>query len=394
MTMPIVNRVADLHNEITEWRRDLHAHPELMYDVHRTAASVADKLKSFGCDEVVSGIGRTGVVGVIRGNKSGASKTIGKTIGLRADMDALPIEEATGLSYKSTVPGKMHACGHDGHTAMLLGAAQYLAETRNFAGTAVVIFQPAEEGGAGGKAMLDDGMMERFGIDEVYGMHNYPGMPVGQFGIRPGPMMAAADYLIIDIEGVGGHAARPHLGIDTVLVGAQIINNIQSVVSRNVDPLKSAVVSISMFQAGNADNVIPQTVRLRGTARSLDTGVRDLLERRLHEVVEGTAAAYGAKAKLSYKRNYPVLVNHDRETDFAAAVAGQIVGGAQVDASLPPMMGAEDFSFMLEARPGAFIWVGNGDSAGLHHPSYNFNDEAIPFGTSYWVKLVETALPK
>jgi len=392
--MPIVNRVADLHNEITEWRRDLHAHPELMYDVHRTAASVADKLKSFGCDEVVSGIGRTGVVGVIRGNKSGASKTIGKTIGLRADMDALPIEEATGLSYKSTVPGKMHACGHDGHTAMLLGAAQYLAETRNFAGTAVVIFQPAEEGGAGGKAMLDDGMMERFGIDEVYGMHNYPGMPVGKFGIRPGPMMAAADYLIIDIEGVGGHAARPHLGIDTVLVGAQIINNIQSVVSRNVDPLKSAVVSISMFQAGNADNVIPQTVRLRGTARSLDAGVRDLLERRLHEVVEGTAAAYGAKAKLNYKRNYPVLVNHDRETDFAAAVAGQIVGGAQVDASLPPMMGAEDFSFMLEARPGAFIWVGNGDSAGLHHPSYNFNDEAIPFGTSYWVKLVETALPK
>ena len=392
--MPIVNRVADLHSEITEWRRDLHAHPELMYDVHRTAASVADRLKSFGCDEVVSGIGRTGVVGVIRGRKiSGESGASGKTVGLRADMDALPIEEATGLSYKSTVPGKMHACGHDGHTAMLLGAAQYLAETRNFAGTAVVIFQPAEEGGAGGKAMLDDGMMERFGIDEVYGMHNYPGMPVGKFGIRPGPMMAAADYLIIDIEGVGGHAARPHLGIDTVLVGAQIINNIQSVVSRNVDPLKSAVVSISMFQAGNADNVIPQSVRLRGTARSLDAGVRDLLERRLHEVVEGTAAAYCAKAKLTYKRNYPVLVNHDRETDFAAAVAGQIVGGAQVDASLPPMMGAEDFSFMLEARPGAFIWVGNGDGAGLHHPSYNFNDDAIPFGTSYWVKLVETALP-
>ena len=391
--MPIVNRVADLHNEITNWRRDLHAHPELMYDVHRTAASVADKLKSFGCDEVVSGIGRTGVVGVIRGSKGASGKTTGKTIGLRADMDALPIEEATGLSYKSTAPGKMHACGHDGHTAMLLGAAQYLAETRNFAGTAVVIFQPAEEGGAGGKAMVDDGMMDRFGIDEVYGMHNYPGMPVGQFGIRSGPMMAAADYVIIDIEGVGGHAARPHLGIDTVLVGAQIINNIQSVVSRNVNPLKSAVVSISMFQAGNADNVIPQTVRLRGTARSLDAGVRDLLERRLHEVVEGTAAAYGAKAKLTYKRNYPVLVNHDRETDFAAAVAGQIVGGAQVDASLPPMMGAEDFSFMLEARPGAFIWVGNGDSTGLHHPSYNFNDEVIPFGTSYWVKLVETALP-
>jgi amidohydrolase len=387
--MPIVNRVADLHNEIADWRHDLHAHPELMYDVHRTAASVADKLKSFGCDEVVSGIGRTGVVGVIRGRKSAS----GKAIGLRADMDALPIDEANDLPYKSKAPGKMHACGHDGHTAMLLGAARYLAEARNFDGTAVVIFQPAEEGGAGGKAMVDDGMMTRFGINEVYGMHNYPGMPVGHFGIRSGPMMAAADYLVIDIEGVGAHAARPHLGIDTVLVGAQIINAIQSVVSRNVDPLKSAVVSIPMFQAGNADNVIPQTVRLRGTARSLDEEVRVLLEKRLHQVVEGTAAAYGAKAKLSYRRNYPVLVNHEQQTGFAASVASQIVGAPQVDTTLPPMMGAEDFSFMLNERPGAFIWVGNGDSAGLHHPSYNFNDETIPFGTSYWVKLVETALP-
>jgi amidohydrolase len=387
--MPIVNRVADLHDEIADWRHDLHAHPELMYDVQRTAATVADKLKSFGCDEVVTGIGRTGVVGIIRGRKGGA----GKTIGLRADMDALPIEEATGLSYKSTVPGKMHACGHDGHTAMLLGAARYLAETRNFAGTAVVIFQPAEEGGAGAKAMLDDGMIDRFGINEVYGMHNYPGMPVGAFGIRPGPMMAAADAITIDIEGVGGHAARPHLGIDTVLVGAQIITNIQSVVSRSVDPLKSAVVSVCMFQAGNTDNVIPQTVRLRGTARSLAPEVRDLLEKRLHQVVEGTAAAFGAKATLTYRRGYPVLENHEQQTDFAASVASQIVGASQVDGTLPPMMGAEDFSFMLQARPGAFIWIGNGDSAGLHHPAYNFNDDAIPFGTSYWVKLVETALP-
>jgi amidohydrolase len=387
--MPIVNRVADLHNEITDWRRDLHAHPELLYDVHRTAASVADKLKSFGCDEVVAGIGRSGVVGVIRGRKGASTKAIG----LRADMDALPIEEATDLPYKSKVPGKMHACGHDGHTAMLLGAAQYLAETRNFAGTAVVIFQPAEEGGAGGKAMVDDGMMDRFGINEVYGMHNYPGMPVGSFGIRSGPMMAAADYIVIDIEGVGGHAARPHLGVDTVLVGAQIINNIQSVVSRNVDPLKSAVVSITMFQAGNADNVIPQAVRLRGTARSLDEDVRVLLEKRLRQVVEGTAAAYGAKVKLSYRRNYPVLVNHEQQTGFAAAVASQIVGESLVDTTLPPMMGAEDFSFMLLERPGAFIWLGNGESAGLHHPAYNFNDDAIPFGMSYWVKLVETALP-
>jgi hippurate hydrolase len=387
--MPIVNRVADLHTDITGWRRDLHAHPELLYDVHRTAASVADKLKAFGCDEVVAGIGRTGVVGVIKGRKGGS----GKVIGLRADMDALPIEEANDLPYKSTIPGKMHACGHDGHTAMLLGAARYLAETRNFDGTAVVIFQPAEEGGAGAKAMLDDGMLQRFGIGEFYGMHNYPGMPVGEFGIRPGATMASADFVTIDIEGVGSHAARPHMGIDTVLVGAQIINNLQAIVSRSVDPLKSGVVSICMFQAGNTDNVLPQTVQLRGTARALDAGVRDLIEKRLHEIVEGTAMAYGAKAKLSYKRNYPVLVNHEKETDFAASVAQQIAGNDRVNTDLPPMMGAEDFSFMLNERPGAFIWVGNGDSAGLHHPRYNFNDDVIPFGTSYWVKLVETALP-
>ncbi len=386
--MPIVNRIADLHEEVTAWRRDLHAHPELLYDVHHTAASVAEKLKSFGCDEVVSGIGRTGVVGIIKGRKGGA----GKTIGLRADMDALPIEEATGLPYASTVPGRMHACGHDGHTAMLLGAARYLTETRNFAGSVAVIFQPAEEGGAGAKAMLDDKMVERFGIGEVYGMHNYPGMPVGRFGICAGPMMAAADSVTIDIEGVGGHAARPHMGIDTVLVAAQIINAIQSIASRNADPLKSAVVSITMVKAGNADNVIPQTVQLRGTARSLEAGVRDMIEQHLHRVVENTAAAFGATAKLTYRRGYPVLVNHEQQTDFAAGVAREIVGDNQVDTELPPMMGAEDFAYMLNARPGAFIWVGNGESAGLHHPKYNFNDEVIPVGTSYWVRLVETAL--
>ena len=385
--MPVVNRIADHAAEITAWRRDLHANPELLYDVHRTAASVADKLRAFGCDEVVTGVGQTGVVGVIRGRKVG-----GRTIGLRADMDALPIEEATGLPYASTAPGKMHACGHDGHTAMLLGAARYLAETRNFGGTAVVIFQPAEEGGAGGKAMVDDGLISRFGLSEVYGMHNYPGMPVGAFGIRPGPMMAAADYITIDIEGNGAHAARPHLGIDPVVVGAHMITAMQTVVSRNVDPLKSAVVSITMVQAGNTDNVIPQTVRLRGTARSLAEDVRALLEERLHAIVEHTAAAFGAKATLKYRRNYPVLVNHERQTEFAASVAKDIAGEGRVDTELPPMMGAEDFSFMLNERPGAFIWVGNGDSAGLHHPKYNFNDEAIPFGTSYWVKLVETAL--
>ena len=387
--MPIVNRIADQHREITEWRRDFHAHPELLFDVHRTASSVADKLKAFGCDEVVTGIGRTGVVGVIRGWKGKSDKTIG----LRADMDALPIEEATDLPYKSTVPGKMHACGHDGHTAMLLGAARYLAETRNFAGTAVIIFQPAEEGGAGGKAMVQDGLMERFGINEIYGMHNYPGMPVGEFGLRPGAIMAAADYVQIDIEGKGAHAARPHLGIDTVLVGAQIINALQSIVSRNVDPLEAAVVSICMFHAGSTDNVIPQTAQLRGTARSLIPAVQELLEKRVPEIAETTAKLYGAKATVKYRRGYPVLKNHVVQADFAASVAAQIAGADKVDTSLAPVMGAEDFSFMLNARPGAFIFVGNGDSAGLHHPAYNFNDEVIPIGTSYWAKLVETALP-
>jgi amidohydrolase len=388
--MPIVNRIADLHDEITAWRRDLHANPELLYDVHRTAASIADKLRDFGCDEVVTGIGRTGVVGVIRGSRGG---TGGRAIGLRADMDALPIEEANDLPYRSTVRGHMHACGHDGHTAMLLGAARYLAETRNFAGTAVMIFQPAEEGGAGGKAMVQDGLMERFGIEEVYGMHNYPGLPVGQFALRPGPMMAAADRLKIEIEGRGGHAARPHLTVDPILIGCQLVNQIQSIVSRNVDPLQSAVVSICMFQAGATDNVIPQTAFLQGTARSFTPEVRDLLERRLTEVVEGTARLYGGTARLTYKRDYPVTCNHARQAGFAASVAGQVVGAERVDADVTPVMGAEDFSFMLEARPGAFIFVGNGDSAGLHHPSYDFNDEVIPVGTSYWVKLVETALP-
>jgi hippurate hydrolase len=387
--MPIVNRIADLHGEISAWRRDIHAHPELLYDVHRTAGTVAERLKQFGCDEVVTGIGRTGVVGVIRGRKGES----GRVIGLRADMDALPIQEANEVPYKSTVPGKMHACGHDGHTAMLLGAARYLADTRNFAGTAVVIFQPAEEGGAGGKAMVRDGLMERFRIEEVYGMHNYPGLPLGQFAIRPGPMMAAADRIYIDIEGRGGHAARPHISIDSILVGSQIVNQLQSIVARNVDPLEAAVVSICQFSAGTADNILPQTARLSGTARSLTPEVRDLLERRVNEVVEGTAKLYGAKVRVVYKRDYPVTRNHAQQAAFAASVARDVAGRERVDDQAPPVMGAEDFSYMLEARPGAFIFVGNGDTAGLHHPTYDFNDEAIPFGTSYWVKLVETALP-
>jgi amidohydrolase len=386
--MPIVNRVADLQDEITAWRRDLHAHPELQYDVHRTAGGVSEKLKSFGCDDVVTGIGRTGVVGVIRGRKPDGAKVIG----MRADMDALPIEEASGVAYKSTVPGKMHACGHDGHTAMLLGAAKYLAETRNFAGPAVVIFQPAEEGGAGARAMMDDGLFDRFGIEEVFGMHNYPGMPIGQFAIRPGPMMASSDTISVDIEGIGGHAARPHFAVDTVLVGAQIVNQLQSVVSRNVDPLDAAVISICMFQAGHANNVIPQHAKLRGTARSLSPKVRDLLQRRVREVVEGTARAYGANAELTYTTGYPVLVNEERKTAFAASVAREVAGKDKVNTDCAPLMGAEDFAFLLQERPGAFIYIGNGNSAQLHNPAYDFNDEAIPAGTSYWVRLAETAL--
>jgi amidohydrolase len=385
----IINRVAGLSDEIAGWRRQLHEHPELLYEVHQTAAMVADKLRAFGCDTVETGIGRTGVVGVIKGRKSGS----GRVIGMRADMDALPIHEATGLPHASKVAGLMHACGHDGHTAMLLGAAKYLAETRNFDGTVVVIFQPAEEGGAGGKAMVDDGMMDRFGIQEVYGMHNQPGIPVGQFAIRSGPMLAASDHLHVTIDGRGGHAAKPHQCVDPVLVGAHVITALQSVVARSVDPLESGVISICMFQAGNASNVIPDRVELRGTARSLTPAVRDTLERRFIEVVEGTAAAFGAKAKAVFQRGYPVTSNHDRETRFAAGVVREAFGADKVDTTIPPVMGGEDFSYMLEARPGAFIFMGNGDTAGLHHPKYDFNDQAIPVGVTYWARLAETAMP-
>lgn len=388
--MPVINRVADLQPDIMGWRRHLHAHPELMYDVHDTAAFVAERLREFGCDEVATGLGRTGVVGVIKGRKAADGDV--KVIGLRADMDALPIEEETNLPYASKTPGKMHACGHDGHTAMLLGAARYLAETRNFAGDAVVIFQPAEEGGAGADAMIKDGLMDRFKIDQVYGMHNGPGLPVGSFALRSGPIMASTDAIDIRIEGVGGHAARPHKCIDSVLVGAQLVTALQSIVSRSVDPLESAVISVCEFHAGNARNVIPQTAELKGTIRSLTPAVRDLIEKRVHEVVAGVAQLTGAKIDLVYERGYPVVVNHPAQTEIATRIASEVAGAAQVHTDIPPMMGAEDFAYMLEARPGAFIFCGNGDSAGLHHPAYNFNDDAIVFGTSYWIKLVENTL--
>ena len=388
--MPIVNRVAELQPDIQAWRRDIHEHPELLYDVHRTAALVADRLREFGCDEVITGIGRTGVVGVIKGNRPAGNGEV-KVIGLRADMDALPIEEATDLPYASRTKGLMHACGHDGHTAMLLGAARYLAETRNFAGRAVVIFQPAEEGGAGAVAMIKDGLMDRFGIEQVYGMHNGPGIPVGSFALRPGPIMAGGDAVVIRIDGRGGHAARPHQCIDSVLVGAQLITTLQSIVSRSVDPLASAVISICEFHAGNARNVIPQTAELKGTVRTLNGEVRKMVERRVREVVAGVAQATGASIDLTYDRGYPVTVNHVRQTDVAMRAAMEVAGDANVH-EMPPLMAGEDFSFMLEQRPGALIFCGNGDSAGLHHPAYNFNDEAIVYGTSYWIKLVENTL--
>jgi len=388
--MPIVNRVADLQPDIQAWRRDIHEHPELLYDVHRTAALVADRLREFGCDEVVTGLGRTGVVGVIKGNRPAGKGDI-RVIGLRADMDALPIMEETNLPYASKTPGKMHACGHDGHTAMLLGAARYLAETRNFAGEAVVIFQPAEEGGAGAVAMIKDGLMDRFGIEQVYGMHNGPGIPVGSFAIRPGPIMAGGDAVFIKIEGRGGHAARPHKSIDSVLVGAQLITALQGIVSRSVDPLESAVISMCEFHAGTARNVITQTAQINGTVRTLNADVRTLVEKRVREVVAGVALMTGARIDLEYSHGYPVTVNHASQTDVATRAAREIAGDVNVQ-EMPPLMAGEDFAFMLQQRPGALIFCGNGDSAGLHHPAYNFNDEAIVFGTSYWIKLVENTL--
>lgn len=386
--MPVKNRFAELLPEITGWRRDIHENPELLFDVHRTAAKVADLLREFGCDEVVEGIGRTGVVGLIRGKTDGK----GRVIGLRADMDALPIIEQTGVAYASKTPGKMHACGHDGHTAMLLGAAKYLAETRNFDGTAAVIFQPAEEGGGGGREMVAEGMLERFGVQEVYGMHNMPGIPVGHFAIRPGAMMAAADQFDITVTGKGGHAAKPHDCVDTTVVVAHIIVALQTIASRNVDPLKQVVVSVcTVATDSTAHNVIPQVVKLKGTVRTMDPGVQDFVERRLNEIASGTATALGASAVVDYQRGYPVTMNAPDNTDYAAEVALAVSG--KVDTDTAPLMGAEDFSYMLNERPGAYIFVGNGDTAMVHHPAYNFDDDVIPFGSSWYAGMVEARMP-
>jgi amidohydrolase len=387
--MPIINRVAEFAEEITAWRRHIHENPELGYEEHQTAAFVADKLKSFGVDEIVTGMGKTGVVAVIKGRKTSS----GKVVGIRADMDALPIMEATDKPYKSKNPGKMHACGHDGHTAMLLGTAKYLAETRNFDGTAIMIFQPAEEGGGGGEAMVKEGLIERFGIQEVYGLHNMPGIPIGSFAIRSGPAMAAADRFDITIEGKGAHAARPHDGIDPIVTASQLVMALQTIASRTADPLDSIVVSVCEFKGGDAYNVIPQTTVLRGTVRTLLKETRAMAERRIKEIAAGIAAASGARITVDYHIGYPVTVNDAAKADFVAKVAGALVGESKVDRSILPLMGAEDFSYMLEQRPGAYIFMGNGDTAGVHHPAYDFDDAAIPYGVSYMAQVAERAMP-
>jgi len=384
--MPVKNRFAELLPEITAWRHDLHQNPEILFETHRTSRIVADKLRDFGCDEVVEGIGRTGVVGVIKGKTDS-----GKVIGLRADMDALPIHEQTGLDYSSRTPNAMHACGHDGHTSMLLGAAKYLSETRNFDGTVVLIFQPAEEGGGGGKEMCDDGMMDRWNIQEVYGMHNWPGRPVGSFSIRSGTFFAATDQFDITLEGHGGHAAKPHEVVDTCVMTAQFVTALQTIVSRNADPVDQIVVSVTSLESSSkAFNVIPQRVQIKGTVRTMTDAMRDLAEQRIRDISAGICATFGGSADVTYHRSYPTMVNHDEQTAFAAEVATAVSGGCD---EAPLVMGGEDFAFMLEERPGAYILVGNGDTSPVHHPEYDFTDEAIPAGCSWWAEIVERRMP-
>ena len=387
--MPVENWTSNQIEELLAFRRDLHQNPELLYDVNRTAEKVAEALRAAGVDEVVTGIGRAGVVGVIRGQ----SNRSGRAIGLRADMDALPILEETGAEWSSKVPGKMHACGHDGHTTMLLGAARELAQSRAFDGTVIVIFQPAEEGGAGAKAMIDDGLFKRWPVNEVYGMHNRPNLAVGHFTINSGPIMGSVDVLDITIEGVGGHAASPHQTIDPIPVTAALIQAIQTLTARTIDPLDSAVISITTIQGGDAFNVIPQKIQLTGTVRTLREEVRNHIEERLTRAVQGIADAFNARATLDYQRNYPVTVNHKQETELAAIAAEAVAGSDRVTRDMPATLGGEDFAFMLNEVPGAMINIGNGPSANLHHPKYDFNDDVIAWGCSYWTTLVRQRLP-
>lgn len=385
--MPVINRIADFTPDMTAWRRHLHTIPELMFECHQTAAFVVERLREFGITEIHEGIATTGIVAIIEGQGDGP------TIGLRADMDALPIQEETGLPYASTVDGMMHACGHDGHTTMLLGAARYLAETRNFKGRVALIFQPAEENGGGGEVMVKEGILDTFDIKEVYALHNAPGVEVGNFYTTPGPIMAAADSFDIHIVGNGGHGAMPHATADPIMAAVGIANAIQTIVSRNNYSQDNLVVSITQIHTGSADNVVPEKAYMNGTVRTFDPAVRTMVMARLEAIVAGQAAAYGVEARMDYLVGYPATINEPERTEFAAEVAREIAGDAGVDGNAPPEMGAEDFAYLLEKRPGSYLFVGNGDTAGLHHPEYDFDDEAAAAGASLFAKLIERALP-
>lgn len=386
--MGVIDRIKAFHPELTDIRRDLHAHPETAFEEVRTADIVAEKLQSWGLD-IHRGLAKTGVVGTLKAGRAN------RAIGLRADMDALDLIELNEFGHKSRHEGKMHGCGHDGHTVMLLGAAKYLAENRNFDGTVHFIFQPAEENLAGGKVMIDDGLFEKFPVESVYGMHNMPGLEVGKFAVRVGPMMASADMFTVKVRGVGAHGAYPHKGVDTVLVASEMVMALQSIVARNVDPLEPAVISVTMFQSGHTTNVIPEHALLGGTVRAFRPEVQDLLERRMREVLDGVARAHGAEVELDYQRRYPPTINTADETELAATAAAMVVGAENVVHNMAPSMGAEDFAWMLRERPGSYVWIGNGAGEGscmVHNPRYDFNDEVLPIGSSYWVRLVETIL--
>ena len=389
--MPIYNRIAEFHDDMTAWRRDIHAHPELCFEEVRTAAMIVEKLQEWGI-EVHNGLAKTGVVGVLRGQ--GDSK---RTIGLRADMDALPLQETASMPHASTCEGKMHACGHDGHVAMLLGAARYLAETRNFDGTVYFIFQPAEEDGGGAKVMMDEGLFEKFPCDSVYGMHNNTGTPIGTFSIKPHAFFASADSAMITIQGVGGHAAWPDKCIDPIAIGVQLHTALQTVISRNASPLNKAVLSITQFHGGSANNIIPDTAHLDMSIRALDAETRAMIRKRVFEISEGLAKAHSVEIIVDYQDGYPVMVNDPHHTGIAATVAASIVGEHNVDSDAAYVMGSEDFAFMLEEKPGAYIFLGQGDdthTAQLHHPAYDFNDDILPMGASYWAAMAEGALPR
>ncbi len=385
--MAVINRIADWAEEMKTWRRWLHAHPELGLECHRTARFVADRLRDFGVDELHEGIAVSGLVAIVEGRGAGP------TIGLRADMDALPMQERTGLAHASEVEGRMHACGHDGHTAMLLGAARYLAETRNFAGRVALIFQPAEEHGAGAKVMCDEGLMERFEIAEIYGLHNMPGHEAGAFFTAPGPLMAAVDTFRIDIAGKGGHAAFPHETRDPIVAALSLAQAIQTIVSRNHKATEALVVSITQIHAGSADNIVPESAFVGGTVRSFAEEVQAMVETRLGEIVAGQAAAFGVEMTLTYERGYPATVNDPDKVELAAAVAREVAGAQRVITDHGPEMGAEDFSYMLQERPGAYLFLGAGEGPMVHHPRYDFNDAIAPVGASFFARLVETRQP-